>query len=449
MFNSHSFERGLPMSLHRTARYVALVLAFLALTSVLVPASAAATATATVTAVTTGNVMLRTGPGTNYASLNKVAKGATVTVLDNTATSGWWKVNASGQEGYITAQYLKITGTTTTTASSTAVTKEVVTIRKTVLRTGPSRSFDLVTNIAPGEHVSILDASFSKTWVPAAYNGLTGYIDMAHVKEDSLLSAESAPATAKPAATPVPTAAPADNTASNAQTATGDTAGEATKTDINVGAGSLAQKIAGAKKINSDTVGWIKVPGTNVDEPILYRANWYYASHNIYKKKSYEGVYPFANSLSKNVVIFGHNLRGSGQVFHQLHHLQEGALGYSKCQSGACKRAISSSQQDWYKTGAGRTWDISIFGKQRWEVFAMYEVKAKEPIATLRNNWNLGANINGSVKSWIDYQLNRSEIKFGVPVSEKDQFMTLITCGTNYDSASANSRLFVFLKNVD
>ena len=433
------------MSLNRTARFGALLLALAVMLTVFVPAAAAATAT--VSAVTTGSVMLRTGPGTGYASLAKVAKGTTVTVLDNTSTSGWWKVNVSGQEGYITAQYLKIT-TTTAAPASTAATKEVVTTRNTVLRTGPSRSYALVTEIAPGEHVTLLDASFSKTWVPASYNGITGYIDMAHVKEDGLLSGESAAATPKPTATPAPSATPATTAAaSNAQTATGDVAEESTKANTNISASdSLASKIASAKKINSDTLGWIKVPGTNVDEPILYGANWYYANHNIYKKKSYEGVYPFSKSLTKNVVIFGHNLRGSSSVFHQLHHLQEAALGYSKCQSGSCGRGLSSTLKDWYKTSAGRVWNISIFGKQKWEVYAMYEVKANESINTLRNNWNLNP---GSAKSWIDYQLNRSEIKFGVPVTEKDQLMTLITCGTNYDSSTANSRLFVFLKNVD
>lgn len=433
------------MSLNRTARFGALLLALVVMLSVFIPTAAAVTAT--VTAVTTGSAMLRTGPGTSYTSLTKVAKGTTVTVLDNTSTSGWWKVNVSGQEGYITAQYLKISSVSAPTSEK--VTKEVVTIRNTVLRTGPSRSYDLVTKIEPGEHVSILDATFSKTWVPASYNGVTGYIDLAHVKEDSLLSAESSAATPKPTATPAPTATPkpAAAAAANAQTATGDVAEEGTKTSTNISASdTLAKKIASAKKINSDTLGWISVPGTNVDEPILYGANWYYASHNIYKKKSYEGVYPFSNRLTKNVVIFGHNLRGSSSVFHQLHHLQEAALGYSKCQSGSCGRGLSSSLKDWYKTSAGRTWNISIFGKQKWEVFAMYEVKANEPIATLRNNWNLSP---ASAKSWIDYQLNRSEIKFGVPVTEKDQLMTLITCGTNYDSATANSRLFVFLKNVD
>ena len=429
------------MSLNRTARFGALLLALVVMLSVFIPTAAAVTAT--VTAVTTGSAMLRTGPGTSYTSLTKVAKGTTVTVLDNTSTSGWWKVNVSGQEGYITAQYLKISSVSAPTSEK--VTKEVVTIRNTVLRTGPSRSYDLVTKIEPGEHVSILDATFSKTWVPASYNGVTGYIDLAHVKEDSLLSAESSAATPKPTATPAPTATP-KSTAVSAESATGDVAEGGTKANTGISStDSLASKIAGAKRINSDTVGWIQVPGTNVDEPILYGANWYYASHNIYKKKSYEGVYPFSSRITKNVVIFGHNLRGSNSVFHQLHHLQEAALGYTKCQSNDCRRPISATLKDWYKTSAGRTWNISIFGKQKWEVFAMYEVKANEPIATLRNNWNLSP----SAKSWINYQLGRSEIDFGVSVTEKDQLMTLITCGNNYDYATANSRLFVFLKNVD
>ena len=80
----------------------------------------------------------------------------------------------------------------------------------------------------------------------------------------------------------------------------------------------------------------------------------------------------------------------------------------------------------------------------------MYEVKANEPISTLRNNWSaLSGSGKASVQSWIDGQIKRSQLNFGVDVTASDQLMTLITCGTNYDSATANSRLFVFLKNVD
>ena len=35
-----------------------------------------------------------------------------------------------------------------------------------------------------------------------------------------------------------------------------------------------------------------------------------------------------------------------------------------------------------------------------------------------------------------------------VRVDIHDQFVTLVTCGDNYDSADAQSRLYIFLKRV-
>ncbi len=301
--------------------------------------------------VTADKVNFREGPGTDYASLGRLAKGTLVAVLDNASYSGWWKVQSSdGKIGFVTTQYLRLVQVGAATETSTEKT-----------------------------------SSSSET---AA----------------SVVSAIAA--------------------------------GDPNKA-----------KIESAKAKNKDTVGWIQVPGTNIDDPILYGANFYYATHNINKQKSYEGVYPFYNKLTKNVVIFGHNLRGSGKGFHDLHHMQETALGYSRCQSGSCGKSLGSKFQNWQADN--RVWNISIYGKSKWEVFAMYEVKANEPKSTLRNNWSsLSGASSSTVQKWIDGQLKRSEVNFGVSVSPKDTFLTIITCGTNYDSATANSRLFVFLKSV-
>ncbi len=215
--------------------------------------------------------------------------------------------------------------------------------------------------------------SSNATWWKVSADGKEGYIRSTYLK---LTTGTAATPTPKPAAT-------------------------ASNSSVTV-TGALAGKIANAKKTNSDTVGWIEVPNTNIDEPILYGANFYYATHNIYRQKSYEGVYPFYNRATKNIIVFGHNLRGSGTIFHQLHHLQEAALGYTRCQSGDCGRSLSSSLKDWYKSSSARIWDVAIYGTQKWEVFAMYEVKANEPISTLRNNWNPLAGASTGDRAEVD-----------------------------------------------
>lgn len=400
------------MHCSRNIRTLALIVCLTVVLSCFAPASLAAAQSA----LTTGSVMFRTGPGTNYASQGQLARGTAVTVLD-TSNSEWWKISYNGQEGYLASKYVKVTGTVvveTVTATVTAATS---------LRAGAGTGGTIGT-VKRGTVVTVLDSADASWWKISA-DGKEGYIRSTYLKLATGTAATPAP---KPTAT-----ASAANPASNVTVT-----------------GALAGKIANAKKTNSDTVGWIQVPNTNIDEPILYGANFYYATHNIYRQKSYSGVYPFYNRATKNIIVFGHNLRGSGTIFHQLHHLQEAALGYTKCQSGDCRRALSSSLQNWYQSSSGRIWDVAIYGTQKWEVFAMYEVKANEPISTLRNNWNPLAGANtATVQKWIDGQISRSEIKFGVSVKPTDQLMTLITCGNNYDYSTANSRLFVFLKNVD
>ncbi len=52
------------------------------------------------------------------------------------------------------------------------------------------------------------------------------------------------------------------------------------------------------------------------------------------------------------------------------------------------------------------------------------------------------------IEKWISTQKERSEVKLDVSVSADDIFMTLVTCGDNYDYSDAQSRLYVFLKCV-
>ena len=51
------------------------------------------------------------------------------------------------------------------------------------------------------------------------------------------------------------------------------------------------------------------------------------------------------------------------------------------------------------------------------------------------------------IQDWINDQLERSQIDFGVEVSTSDQFLTLYTSGDNKDSD--DTHLFFFLKQVE
>ncbi|MDO4544002.1 MAG: hypothetical protein Q4C01_05545, partial [Clostridia bacterium] len=74
-----------------------------------------------------------------------------------------------------------------------------------------------------------------------------------------------------------------------------------------------------------------------------------------------------------------------------------------------------------------------------------------EPSTTLNYNISSSCGTNGDVQSWILYQLQRSEVNFGVDVSTHDQFLTLYTDADASDSVgdTNSARLYVFLKYVD
>ncbi len=74
----------------------------------------------------------------------------------------------------------------------------------------------------------------------------------------------------------------------------------------------LTTNISELQKLNSDTVAWIKVMGTNVDYPVVQTSdNDYYLTHDFNKKESKAG-WVFGdfrcsfNKLGNNTILYGH-----------------------------------------------------------------------------------------------------------------------------------------------
>lgn len=86
---------------------------------------------------------------------------------------------------------------------------------------------------------------------------------------------------------------------------------------------------AALKDINPDIVGWIYIPGTQVNYPVLCHPedNAYYLSHSYNKKESKPGaIYIYHESsddfTDAHTIIFGHNM-ASGQMFGELSNYSE------------------------------------------------------------------------------------------------------------------------------
>lgn len=79
------------------------------------------------------------------------------------------------------------------------------------------------------------------------------------------------------------------------------------------------------KKINPDIVGWIKVPGTRIDYPVLRGSRWNEYLHKDYKgESSYAGsifIQPGASFEDKHLILYGHNMR-TRSMFGSLHEFE-------------------------------------------------------------------------------------------------------------------------------
>lgn len=81
--------------------------------------------------------------------------------------------------------------------------------------------------------------------------------------------------------------------------------------------------------INEDMVGWIEIPGTEINYPVVqspYEAN-FYLRKNFYKEKATCGTIYVREACdvfkpSDNVTIYGHNMR-NGTMFADLHLYEE------------------------------------------------------------------------------------------------------------------------------
>ena len=86
------------------------------------------------------------------------------------------------------------------------------------------------------------------------------------------------------------------------------------------------------KKTNEDIYGWITIPGTRVDYPIVQHPtdDMYYLDHTIEGKKGYPGsIYTEMISAKDfsdfNTVIYGHNMK-DGTMFKDLHKFEKEAF---------------------------------------------------------------------------------------------------------------------------
>lgn len=78
-----------------------------------------------------------------------------------------------------------------------------------------------------------------------------------------------------------------------------------------------------ARQQNRDVIGWISIPGTSIDYPVVRTDdNEFYLNHNILKEESKHGAIfmDFRNAdrgQQKHIILYGHDMK-NGTMFHGL-----------------------------------------------------------------------------------------------------------------------------------
>ena len=175
------------------------------------------------------------------------------------------------------------------------------------------------------------------------------------------------------------------------------------------------------KKLNSDVIGWITVPNTQIDYPVVRAAdNEYYLTHNVEKKKSKHGAifmdYRNADKEQQyHIILYGHNMK-NGTMFHDLNNYKQRSF-FEK------NRVITFN------------WDGQ---ETKWEVYLAF-VWHGGPVY-----WHTRFNIKTPAENFAEYMNEvvsymKSE-KYTVyddtvTIKPSDQVLTLSTCTYEYDQS--------------
>lgn len=203
---------------------------------------------------------------------------------------------------------------------------------------------------------------------------------------------------------------------------------------------SLAAKAAEFKTSNNDdTIGWIRIPNTNVDYPVVYKAgveNYaYYESKGYDKQYSKDGViwadyectFP---ELSQNTTLYGHNWHNIYTPRTQA-NMQANDLMFSLVMSYNYTDFAQENPFIYFST----TEQDYVF-----QVFASYYT-------------DLNFGYNYAQMSQEDFQKVIAEAKakslsnYNVPVTSEDKIVTLSTC-TRVHGNTNNQRFVVMAKLV-
>jgi len=189
----------------------------------------------------------------------------------------------------------------------------------------------------------------------------------------------------------------------------------------------VLREYAPVYQLNSDMVGWITLPDTKLNYPVVQTPSDpnYYLKRDFYKNSSRHGtVYAHAwaniETPSDNVTLYGHNMR-DGSMFAALHKY---------------------NSKDFYDANPYIYFD-TLYEHRTYQVLAVFEIDIKKVDFPYHNF------VEGNAISFKDYVNTCRELSLydtGVNAAYGDKLITLSTC--DQDTSTDDLRFVVVAKLV-
>ena len=179
---------------------------------------------------------------------------------------------------------------------------------------------------------------------------------------------------------------------------------------------------------NQDTVAWLRIPGTKINDPVLQsHDNFTYLRTDEFREYDLYGCY-FADwecsvgprdILSANTVVYGHSDltdQPDGPRFSQLFH-------FADAEFAAATPVIHFS---------------TLEEQMEWEVFAV--------VYTNTGFSYIDAEPEGGAQALAQEAMKRSIYDYGVTVGPEDKILTLSTCSVRDDPQDRSQRFVVMAR---
>lgn len=178
---------------------------------------------------------------------------------------------------------------------------------------------------------------------------------------------------------------------------------------------------------NTDMVGWMTIPGTEVNYPVMHTPDdpEYYLNRNFYKEEAKAGCLFIQSTCdafipSDNITIYGHNMR-DGSMFRALEQYKE------------------KSFWEEHKT---ITFD-TIYEPHTYEIIAVFRTTATVGKGFAYHAFDFASD-EQAFQNFVQKCHNREMYETGVTAEYGDKLITLSTC----EYSQINGRLVVVAKRV-